>query len=67
VRRLASAGAHVYLPREDEAYAIEVGLRTLVQRRLVEERDGAFAPVASEVPLLSYYANSIRHLLPEEV
>ena len=43
MRRLGAAGAHVYLPREDEAYAIEVGLRMLVQRRLVEERDGGWA------------------------
>jgi glycerol-3-phosphate O-acyltransferase len=66
-RRIEAAGGHVYVPRTDEEYATAVGLRALSLRRLVEERDGAFAPVASEVPLLSYYANSIRHLLPEEV
>lgn len=63
MRRLGAAGAHVYLPREDEAYAIEVGLRTLVQRRLVEERDGGWAPVPAERPVLRYYAAAIAPLL----
>jgi glycerol-3-phosphate O-acyltransferase len=63
MRRLGAAGAHVYLPREDEAYAIEVGLRTLVQRRLVEERDGGWVAVAGEAPVLRYYAASIAPLL----
>ncbi len=63
MRRLGAAGAHVYLPREDEAYAIEVGLRMLVQRRLVEERDGGWAPVEAERPLLAYYAAAIAPLL----
>jgi glycerol-3-phosphate O-acyltransferase len=61
MRRLGAAGAHVYLPREDEAYAIEVGLRTLVQRRLVEEREGGWVPVAR--PVLRYYAAAIAPLL----
>ena len=63
MRRLGAAGAHVYLPREDEAYAIEVGLRTLVQRRLVEERDGGWVAVAGEEPVLRYYAAAIAPLL----
>jgi glycerol-3-phosphate O-acyltransferase len=63
MRRLGAAGAHVYLPREDEAYAIEVGLRTLVQRRLVEERDGGWAPVEAERPVLRYYAAAIAPLV----
>jgi glycerol-3-phosphate O-acyltransferase len=63
MRRLAAAGAHVYLPREDEAYAIEVGLRMLVQRRLVEERDGGWATTPGEAPLLRYYAAALAPLL----
>ncbi len=66
-RRIQAAGGHVYVPRTDEEYATAVGLRALSLRHLVEEREGGFAPVAAEVPLLQYYANSIRHLLPEEV
>jgi glycerol-3-phosphate O-acyltransferase len=66
-RRIEAAGGHVYVPRTDEEYATAVGLRALLLRRLVEEQDGVFAVVPAEVPVLRYYANSIRHLLPEEV
>jgi len=59
LRRLQAAGAHVYVPRTDEEYAVAVGLRVLTLRRLVEERGGGLAPVASELPLLRYYANAI--------
>jgi len=58
-RRLEAAGAHAYVPRGDEAYALEVGLRMLVQRRLVVEGPGGWAPVEGEAPLLRYYANAI--------
>ena len=66
-RRIQAAGGHVYVPRTDEEYATAVGLRALVLRRLVEEREGGFAPVPGEIPVLQYYANSIRHLLPGEM
>jgi glycerol-3-phosphate O-acyltransferase len=60
---LATAGAHVYVPRGDEDYAIAVGLRALALRHLVEERDGLFRARAAEAPLLAYYAGSIAHLI----
>jgi glycerol-3-phosphate O-acyltransferase len=63
MHRLARSGAHVYVPRTDEEYAVAVGLRTLVQRRLVEERGGGWAPVPGEIPLLRYYANAIAPLV----
>jgi glycerol-3-phosphate O-acyltransferase len=66
VERLAEAlrerGAHVYVPRRDFDYAINVGLRMLLLRRLVRERDGLYYAHAAELPLLHYYANSIAHL-----
>jgi glycerol-3-phosphate O-acyltransferase len=55
-------GAKLYLPRGDRDYAIHVGLRMLALRHLVEERDGLFAAVPAERPLLAYYANSVAHL-----
>ncbi len=58
---LAAAGATVYVPRRDQDYAIEAGLRMLTLRHLVEEREGLFAANPAELPLLSYYANSIAH------
>ena len=66
VRSLRERGAHVHIPRGDEDYAIEVGLRMLTLRRLVAEESGLYRIVPGEVPLLRYYANSIRHLLPHE-
>jgi glycerol-3-phosphate O-acyltransferase len=62
-RRLEEKGAHVYIPRGDQDYAIAVGLRMLTLRRLVDVRDGIYRVRAAEVPVLRYYANSIRHLL----
>jgi glycerol-3-phosphate O-acyltransferase len=55
-------GAKLYVPRGDRDYAIHVGLRMLALRRLVEQRDGTFAAVPDERPLLAYYANSVAHL-----
>jgi len=60
--RLEAAGALVYVPRRDRDYAVEVGLRMLVLRRIVEEREGLLAPRAEERALLAYYARSIEHL-----
>jgi len=67
VRELETAGAHIYIPRSDQDYAVTVGLRMLTLRKLVEEEDGLFVPRAAELPLLAYYANSIRHLFPAAV
>jgi len=63
--RLERAGAHVYIPRADHDYAITVGLRMLTLRRIVRERDGLYSPDPDELPVLSYYANSIAHLVEE--
>lgn len=62
LRDLGARGAHVYVPRKDQDYAIVVGLRMLTLRRLVEEKDGLFSARPEELPLLRYYANSIAHL-----
>ncbi len=63
---LEEAGAHVYVPRHDRDYAVSVGLRMLLLRRVVrQEADGLYAAVPAERRLLDYYANSIVHLLPE--
>jgi len=59
---LEDRGAHVYVPRKDQDYAITVGLRMLTLRRLVEEKNGLYSARAEELPLLTYYANSVAHL-----
>jgi glycerol-3-phosphate O-acyltransferase len=62
---LSAAGAHVYIPRKDQDYAVDVGLRMLTLRHLVVEEDGLCQARREDLPLLRYYANSIAHLLPE--
>ncbi len=64
-RRAETAGAHVYIPRRDQGYAIEAGLRMLSLRHLVDERDGLYAARPEEMHVLRYYANSLAHLVPE--
>jgi glycerol-3-phosphate O-acyltransferase len=61
IEDLERRGAHVYIPRADQGYAIDVGLRMLTLRRLVTQADGVFSPRREELPLLTYYANSIAH------
>ncbi len=61
---LQEAGAQVYIPRRDQDYAILAGLRMLLQRRLIQEKDGLYTIRQEERPALGYYANSIEHLLP---
>ena len=66
LHRLEAAGAHVYQPRQDFDYALEVGLRMLRLRRLiVENEQGMLQLVPEEEATVAYYANSIAHLLPD--
>ena len=62
IEDLERRGAHVYVPRGDQDYAITVGLRMLTLRHLVEETEGLYRAVPAELPLLRYYASSIEHL-----
>jgi glycerol-3-phosphate O-acyltransferase len=62
IEDLERRGAHVYVPRGDQDYAIKVGLRMLTLRHLVEETEGLYRAVPAELPLLRYYASSIEHL-----
>ena len=63
MRRLIAGGAHIHIPRADQDYAVEVGLRMLPLRHLVEEENGLYRANPREEILLRYYANSIAHLL----
>jgi glycerol-3-phosphate O-acyltransferase len=65
VDRLDQSAARVYVPRRDLDYALDAGLRMLLMRHLVDEKDGAYVARATELPLLAYYANSIAHLVEE--
>ncbi|HTP94695.1 MAG TPA: 1-acyl-sn-glycerol-3-phosphate acyltransferase [Burkholderiales bacterium] len=63
MRELEARGAHVYLPRRDRDYAIGVGLRMLLLRRIAVERDGLYTADPRDAGLLAYYANAIGHLI----
>jgi glycerol-3-phosphate O-acyltransferase len=60
---LELGGARVYVPRSDHDYAVSVGLRMLVLRRILRVEAGLYHPDPANVELLHYYANSIGHLL----
>jgi glycerol-3-phosphate O-acyltransferase len=60
---LKGEGAHVHIPRQDQEYAVEVGLRMLLMRHLVRLEDGVYRANAEEEALLRFYANAISHLL----
>ena len=55
--------AHVHVPREDRAYAVEVGLRNMIERRMIDEVEGLYMINESKADTVHYYANSIRHLM----
>jgi len=61
IGELEGHGAHVYIPRSDRDYAIEVGLRMLILRHLVLEEDNLFQAAPEEIKILQYYANAIMH------
>ena len=62
ISELEFANAHIHLPRQDQDYAISVGLRMLTLRGIVKEHEGKFALNRDDDGLITYYANSIRHL-----
>jgi glycerol-3-phosphate O-acyltransferase len=62
IAELSKSGGQVYIPRDDDDYTIDVGLRMLTLRHLVAEDEGFLFAAPEEMPLLQYYANSIGHL-----
>jgi len=56
--------AHIHVPRDDQTYAAEVGLRNLVERKVLTLQDGTYTANPDQAELIGYYANSIRHLMP---
>ena len=62
IEQLEADGAHIHMPRMDQDYALATGLRMLVLRRVVVEKDGQYFAEPDQADLISYYANSIQHL-----
>ena len=63
MQQLERRGAYIHIPRADREYAIDVGLRMLVMRRIIVEEDESYRTNPDEKLLLAYYANSIAHHL----
>jgi glycerol-3-phosphate O-acyltransferase len=59
----ALAHAHVHLPRDDVGYATEVGLRILIERRMIVKVGEGYRVAPNQQDVLAFYANSISHLL----
>ncbi|AHM04079.1 Acyltransferase family protein associated with ethylmalonyl-CoA pathway [Roseibacterium elongatum DSM 19469] len=58
-----AAGITVHVPRADPDYTVEVGLRGLMERRMIT-RDGDRIEVTDPGrPIVAFYANSVAHLL----
>jgi glycerol-3-phosphate O-acyltransferase len=64
IETLEASKAYVHIPRSDRDYAIEVGLRMLRLRHIVNETDGIYSANPADLHILRYYANAIAHLLP---
>ena len=62
MNRMEAAGGHVYIPRQDRDYAVDVGLRMLLLRKLVLEDDEGLQVAEGERPLLEYYAAALEHV-----
>lgn len=62
LERLLAKGAYMHIPHKNFEYAVEVGLRMLVLRKVIVEEDGKYRLQNDEVPLLRYYSNAIAHL-----
>ncbi|NIO20006.1 MAG: hypothetical protein GTN76_04505, partial [Candidatus Aenigmarchaeota archaeon] len=63
ISKLEENGALVYIPRSDQDYTVEVGLRMLTLRHLVLEENDKFRAAPGEINLLQYYVNSISHYI----
>ena len=63
IDRLKAGGAHLHIPRGDDDYAVDVGLRMLRMRKLmVEDASGGLSASPDDDRVLRYYANAIAHL-----
>lgn len=62
IGRLEAHGAYIHIPRRDREYAIDVGVRMLLLRRMILQENEQFRVNPAETVLLAYYANAIAPL-----
>ena len=65
LKNLENRGYRAYIPRSDYNYAVDVGVRMLTLRNILEDNEGVFSARPEEHTLLRYYSNSIAHLLDD--
>ncbi len=63
IDQIAHDEGHVHLPRNSVDYAAEVGLRMLKLRKMVAVNNNAITIAPDHQDELSFYANSIKHLV----
>lgn len=64
MRDVRRRGGVVHVPRADEDYAVAFGIRMLLLRGVIAEREGLIQSTGRDRGLLTFYANSIAHLVP---
>jgi len=62
---LMARGANLVQPERGAEAILDRAWRMLSMRRLVIRQGGAYVMLPRQRPLLHYYANSVRHLLPD--
>ena len=62
LQQLEANGSHIHVPRADRDYAVTTGLRMLTMHHIVALEAGVYRVADNQKELLTYYANSIRHL-----
>ncbi|MBF9028972.1 glycerol-3-phosphate acyltransferase [Rhodobacterales bacterium HKCCE3408] len=56
-------GTILHIPRDDLDYTVEAGIRALAERRLLTEADGRISLAPEGEKIVTFYANSVAHLL----
>ena len=67
IEQLQAGGAPVYVTTKNRVETILNALEMLKIRRLVVESDGIYQAAPGEDDILTYYANSIAHWMPEKI
>ena len=58
----AARGVYSHIPHKDEDYAVDVGLRMLEMRHILNVEGGVYSVNEENREVLDYYANAIAHL-----
>lgn len=65
LEQLEARGHRAYIPRGDYNYAVDVGIRMLTLRNILQDDSGVLRASADERAIIYYYANSIAHLFKQ--